>query len=257
MNDIMKFFVFPQDDDWNTMPLNIKKKPITRRKTQQVDVVAPKSLNYNVGMFLSAVPFTGVEEEILLFMNKFYTSAMIEDKLIPLITQKHVVSLRSLDWLVTNYAKKLFITCFKDPNEQNQRATTQITVIYNEYEIWLKRYHRIYFDPFKRLEKKNPVTGVITKKDPVYFYYKNNFYVTTVAQLMFIYWAILRGILEFAETHIDDINIDMKECAEKAKAEKERLKMCGMKRKRKELNKTSRCRCVIFERSVVTKFNND
>ena len=36
----------------------------------------------------------------------FYTDRVLRDMLVPIITQKDSISLRVLDWLVTNYAKK-------------------------------------------------------------------------------------------------------------------------------------------------------
>ena len=64
------------------------------------------------------------------------------------ISQKNVLSLRILDWLVTNYAKKhnISYTLIKNNKEINFN-------IYLEYKNQLKAYSKKLFDPFCRRER--------------------------------------------------------------------------------------------------------
>ena len=65
-----------------------------------------------------------------------------------IITQKSILSLRILDWLVTNYAKKenIVYTIIKNNQEVNFN-------IYLDYKNQLKAYSKKYFDPFCRRER--------------------------------------------------------------------------------------------------------
>jgi len=234
----------------------IIKKPITRRKKKQPKVNLPDGPFFQCGHFFSVDMFSSEEKEMLTLVTHFYTSDIIEKSLVPLIRQRHIVSLRSLDWLATNYAKKTSITYFTDPSQTKKEE--QIIMIYKDYNDWLRRYHRNYFDPFcRKIKKMCYRTGRFHKGGLVYFFHCNEPYITTVAQLMFVYWAIYRGVLDYAQTHIDEINIDMKQCMEDAKAQKKLDKITGTKRKRQELNKAPRAKCVIISRSMKTVFSDD
>ena len=97
------------------------------------------------------------------------------------------VSLRVLDWLVTNYAKK-----------NNVVYSTRVdgcSVAFNmflEYKCQLKAYSKKHFDMFCRRERIE-FRGVRT----------------TVGQLNFFKWAITSGVLEYSRAHHDTIEQDM------------------------------------------------
>ena len=79
---------------------------------------------------------------ILRRIHLFFTPEIIANMLIPLINQQCGISLRSLDWLVTNYAKKHNIVC---------RARNQTMFnIYHGYKVALTHFRRRNFDPFRR-----------------------------------------------------------------------------------------------------------
>ena len=65
-----------------------------------------------------------------------------------IISQKETLSLRILDWLVTNYSKKLNIVYKLEIN-----GDVKYFNIYLEYKNQLKAYSKKYFDPFCRRER--------------------------------------------------------------------------------------------------------
>ena len=65
-----------------------------------------------------------------------------------IITQKNVLSLRILDWLVTNYAKKHNIVYTIEKNGSSTNFN-----IYLDYKNQLRAYSKKYFDPFCRRER--------------------------------------------------------------------------------------------------------
>lgn len=169
---------------------------------------------FSVGIFEIVPSLSGdkwclsnVQESILQKMSKLIENpAFVKNSLIPLITQELGVSLRVLDWLVTNYSKKmnLFIGDYN---------------VHNGYKDTLSVYRRKHFDPFRRtLGKENH--GRIT------FKYLGRVYETTVGQINFISWAFVRGILEYVKANVNEIEQDMNETTRARKKKKK----AGVKR---------------------------
>ena len=93
------------------------------------------------------------------------------------------VSLRVIDFFVTNYAKERNLTY-----THNGRAVS----IYLDYRSQLRAYTKRYFDPFCRRER-------ITFSDGT------SNVVSTVGQLNFFRWVIERGLLEVCRRHAADV----------------------------------------------------
>lgn len=104
---------------------------------------------------------------------------------------KHL-SLRILDWLVTNYAKKHNIV-YLVPGEEVPATFN----MFLEYKSQLKAYSKRYFDPFCRRERLEFVDA-----DGKPFY-------TTVGQLNFFRWALLHGVVDYGSKHNVEIEEDM------------------------------------------------
>ena len=146
-----------------------------------------------------------------------------------IITQKNSLSLRILDWLVTNYAKKYNIvyTLKKDNKLINFN-------IYLDYKNQLKAYSKKYFDPFCRRDRL-----IINIKTLEYFFINNNNkynatedeIITTVGQLNFFKWFIENNILNYAIDNISNIDKDMSETLTKNKNKTKRteLSQCASK----------------------------
>lgn len=103
------------------------------------------------------------------------------------------ISLRILDWLVTNYAKKHNIVYFVTGTDGDPVAFN----MFLEYKSQLKAYSKRYFDPFCRRERL-----AFTDSDGHEFH-------TTCGQLNFFRWAITNGVVEYGTRHAADIEADM------------------------------------------------
>ena len=114
------------------------------------------------------------------------------DYVIPIITGKSKISLRILDWFVTNYSKKNNITYQLEG--KNKKKTF---IVYLDYKSQLKAYSKKQFDPFCRRERIS------------FFDHNNNELITTVGQLNFFRWAIENKILEFIVDNFSEIENDM------------------------------------------------
>ena len=127
-----------------------------------------------------------------------------------IITQKSILSLRILDWLVTNYAKKenIVYTIIKNNQEVNFN-------IYLDYKNQLKAYSKKYFDPFCRRERLIINTKDLSwkcyneKEHNKEYYNMENEIITTVGQLNFFKWFIENNVLNYAVENIKKIDNDM------------------------------------------------
>jgi hypothetical protein len=124
------------------------------------------------------------EEWVLYRLEKFYSNSNNLNRIQSIIEGKSVISLRLIDWFVTNYAKK-FNTSFTTKSKKH-------VVVYLSYKSHLKAYSKKMFDPFCRWKR-------ITFKDIQ----------TTVGQLNFFEWAITDEVLDYVEQHRDEIHKDM------------------------------------------------
>jgi hypothetical protein len=66
------------------------------------------------------------------------------DKILPILNGTSPISLRIIDWFVTNYAKQHYVVYMY--------ADSRFKV-YNDYKLKLKAYSKKRFDPFCRWEK--------------------------------------------------------------------------------------------------------
>ena len=102
--------------------------------------------------------------------------------------KENKISLRLIDWFVTNYCKKNKIII-----EKKEKNKTNHINIYNSYKSNLKAFSKQLFDPFRR---KNDLFLNYTSTSKVTFtedkfLYKNNHIKTTIGQLNFFKWIII------------------------------------------------------------------
>jgi hypothetical protein len=117
------------------------------------------------------------------------------DKVIPIITGKSRISLRILDWFVTNFSKKNNINYMV--TYDNKKKGTRNFIVYLDYKAQLKAYSKKLFDPFCRRERISFID------------HDNNELITTVGQLNFFRWAIDNKIIEFIDENYESIERDM------------------------------------------------
>ena len=151
---------------------------------------------------------------------------IIDQHLIPLITQESMISLRALDWLVTNYSKKFNIV--------KKKKNGSIFNIYHGYKTALSHFRRRNFDPFRRRQR-------------IILTYKQKDYETTVGQCNFIHWAYQSGVLQYAIDNCCDIEKDMNLAALINKTERKTQIEKGIPHKRRELSKAPVAKCSVYK----------
>lgn len=122
----------------------------------------------------------------------FFTNRDNLDQVIPIITGKTKISLRILDWFVTNYSKKNNINYQIIVNNKNKTF-----IVYLDYKSQLKAYSKKQFDPFCRRERISFID------------HDNNELITTVGQLNFFRWSIENNILSYIQENYEIIENDM------------------------------------------------
>lgn len=223
-------------------PVRKKRKPASTVQQQQ-----PKKTDV-VGRFWCETPLKPASRKLLKQLDSFYTDKMLEE----LIVQRSLrsvggdekpvkrdevksetswsISLRCLEWLVTNYSKKHQIVLYH--TEKKQRVN-----IYSEYLDQLNLYKRMRFDPFCRSQR-------------IYFNWTLNDsefpLPTTVGQLNFMKWAYITGVLEYAQINEAVIQKDMEDVLAVVQEEKRAFKNSGQKRKRKELSHAPDTYCNVY-----------
>lgn len=180
-----------------------------------------------IGPFL----LTNATQRQLTIMNRicpFLIDGVIDKHLIPLITQESEISLRALDWLVTNYSKKYNIVC--------KSRNGSLFNIYHGYKTALSHFRRRNFDPFRRRQR---ITVKSLELD--------NSYETTVGQCNFIHWAYQSGVLQYALEHCEAIERDMNLAAHLHKTERKHQQEKGIPHRRRELSKAPIAKCSVYK----------
>ena len=170
-------------------------------------------------------------------LYKYYTTKGSETRVTKLLDvledNSNKVSLRIIDWFVTNYSKKhgiyyIIYECNdgnKTFNEGNEdiKSTKQFNT-YHSYKAQLKSYSKKRFDPFCR-------------RDRINFEYKEGKYIeTTIGQLNFFKWAIDNLIIDYIQENYNEIENDMNQSYNLIKKEK---KTTNERKKRQELSKSA------------------
>ena len=105
---------------------------------------------------------------------------------------KNKISLRILDWFVTNYSKKYNISYSVTLNNKKKNF-----IVYLDYKSQLKAYSKKQFDPFCRRERI------------LFFDHEGKEIITTVGQLNFFRWALENKIIDYILDNFEDIENDM------------------------------------------------
>jgi hypothetical protein len=134
------------------------------------------------------------QELIISSLQRFYTGREDLAEIVELLKGTSEVSLRLIDWIVTNYSKT---------HSTSYILHGQEFVVYMNYKNQLKAYSKKLFDPFCRRER-------ISFQIP-----GHEAFLTTVGKLNFFRWALEKGILEYIKGHQPEIekemNVAMKE----------------------------------------------
>ena len=128
------------------------------------------------------------QELIVMSLQAFYSSRKDLPEIMELLQGTSVISLRLIDWFVTNYAKRHNVGYVHGGQE---------FMVYMSYKSQLKAYSKKLFDPFCRRERiMFSLPGV-------------DAFVTTVGKLNFFRWAIEKNIIEYLKTNYETVEKEM------------------------------------------------
>ena len=128
------------------------------------------------------------QELIVNSLQKFYTGRTDMKEILPMLKGTSDLSLRLVDWFVTNYSKRHNTVYILDGQE---------FLVYTNYKSQLKAYSKKLFDPFCRRER---ILFQIPGEEP---------FLTTVGKLNFFRWAIEKNVLTYLSLHAPTIETDM------------------------------------------------
>ena len=170
---------------------------------------------------------------LLQTLLKFYNRDDNLNKIIPIINGESKISLRIIDWFVTNYSKKNYVI-YTINNEKRFK-------VYVDYKLRLKAYSKRRFDPFCRWDR-------------ITIPYKENLHIqTTIGQLNFFKWAIENEIIKYITTNYDTIEKDMNKRNSTARKKEKNAKKTRKKREELSISATKSIKKEKVE--IVVKFN--
>ncbi len=169
---------------------------------------------------------TGKQSLLAKPIIRFFNDKNNLRKLIPMLNSTSRISLRIIDWFVTNYCKgngtlfnkkvyelndKLLLkkwltdvekeeftkkaTLLEEYKKDEEKLSSfdNFIIIHNDYKSQLKSYNKKNFDPFCRRDRVN------------LYYVKGKYISTTIGQLNFFKWAIENYIVNYIIDNIFDI----------------------------------------------------
>ncbi len=159
--------------------------------------------------------YTTQNNLLLSTLNVFYQKDNNIDKMLSIINGQSTISLRLVDWFVTNYSKKYFVIYPLNGGRFK---------VYDDYKLKLRAYSKKRFDPFCRWER-------------ITIPYKNNVSMqTTIGQLNFFKWALENNIIDYIEKNYEAIEKDMNARNSGSKKNKHDLTDNKTRKKREELS---------------------
>lgn len=129
--------------------------------------------------------------------NYFLNNKESLDILINIISGNSNLSLRLVDWFVTNYSKKFNISYPLDETSSDNINDGHF-MVYLNYKAQLKAYSKKHFDPFQR--RNRILFSYNEGKDHIQ---------TTIGQLNFFKWAIKNKIIDYVMENYEEIENDM------------------------------------------------
>lgn len=188
------------------------------------------------------------QDLIISSLKKYYYNQDEKIELIRKITgvsSNRNISLRIIEWFVTNYAKKYGISW---PQEYTVSGNTMLRQfnVFLSYKSQLNAYSKKQFDPFCRRQR-------------ITFEYNDNGdnIVTTIGQLNFFKWAIDNNIISYVEENHQDIEQDMNESIKSnySRSKSENNRGENRRKKRNELSKSASRKLNIHSYKVLLSFD--
>ena len=162
-------------------------------------------------------------------LTKFFKNEYYRKELLSIIDGTKGISLRSIDWFITNYSKKnnIYYLIYKDKDnlptfeEKNMKFYSNMNV-HHSYKSQLKAYSKKRFDPFCRRDRILFSLGPDQEIE------------TTIGQLNFFRWALQTLIIDYILKNKATIESDMNECLRVIKEKSS--KKSGSRKQREELS---------------------
>jgi hypothetical protein len=157
----------------------------------------------------------GKQELLLVSLNNFYKNQKNREYLLKILSGEEKISLRIIDWFVTNYSKKKNIIYsinlkiispkrntmkrgLKYSKKDIDKYINQKQInVFLSYKEQLRAYSKKQFDPFCR---RNRIEFYFNEEESI---------TTTVGQLNFFRWAIQNNIINFILDNYKEIETDM------------------------------------------------
>ena len=140
---------------------------------------------------LNIIKQNDLNDILLINLYEYYLLNNNIHTIIPIISSNSKISIRIIDWFVTNYSKKNNIIY-----KLNNSDIVYFNV-YFQYKCMLKSYKKKLFDPFCR------------KKRIAFYYDINKCIITTIGQLNFFKWILTYDILKYIDKNLYTIIDDM------------------------------------------------
>lgn len=139
------------------------------------------------------------QELIVSSLQRFYNERTDLDSILEILQGTSAISLRLIDWFVTNYAKH---------NSTSYILNGQEFLVYMNYKSQLKAYSKKLFDPFCRRERILFQVGT------------HPAFLTTVGKLNFFRWALEKGVLDYIQANVAEIEKGMNQFMKEIQKEK-------------------------------------
>lgn len=133
---------------------------------------------------------------LMMSLSRFYHEDQNMKAVLPYMNNTACISLRMIDWFVTNYSKKYAIVISRAANVSD--SVVDFFNVYVNYRAQLKAYSKQQFDPFRRRDR------ILLQYDDGTKHVQ-----TTVGQLNFFRWLLQNNILEYITLNASTIELDM------------------------------------------------
>ena len=165
------------------------------------------------------------EQWVLYRLERFYANPQHLEKVKSILDGTSHLSLRLIDWFVTNYAKKYNVAYLTKSQKH--------VIVYLSYKSHLKAYSKKMFDPFCRWKR-----------------IKFHDIETTVGQLNFFEWALSDQVLDYLEKNHETVHADMETRIHEGKETAD-----APKKKRHELSRSATKSLARHDVSVKVSFD--
>ena len=169
-------------------------------------------------------------------LQRFYNEREDIDEILQILQGTSIISLRLIDWFVTNYAKA---------HSTSYILNNQEFLVYLNYKSQLKAYSKKRFDPFCRWDR-------------ISIPYKESTHIeTTIGQLNFFKWTLENKVIQYIEENYDAIEKDMNNRNSTSKRKEVLVESANSKtRKKREELSISATKSIKKEKvEIVVNFN--